>query len=154
MSTRRESPRRQRNGEPRRRDEASPRRHRSREPRHRSKEPRHHDDRDPTSYDARSRITQSKVDKARARRRESPSSSDSDEEDCGTLCFSREIRETKMPKKFKLTTEVQKYDGSQDPKTWLKDYLTTVKCQKGSKMTAMQYLNLLLTGSKIGRAHV
>lgn len=52
-----------------------------------------------------------------------------------------------MPRKFKLTTEVQKYDNSQDPKTWLKDYLTAVKCQKGSKTTAMQYLNLLLTGS-------
>ena len=52
-----------------------------------------------------------------------------------------------MPRKFKLTTEVEKYDSSQDPKTWLKDYLTAVRCQKGNKTTAMQYLNLSLTRS-------
>ena len=52
-----------------------------------------------------------------------------------------------MNRKFKLGTEVQKYDSSQDPQTWLKDYLTAVKCQKGTKTMAMQYLNLSLEGS-------
>ena len=42
-----------------------------------------------------------------------------------------------MPRNFKLTMEVPKYDGSQDPKTWLSDYLTAVKCQRGNKVTAM-----------------
>ena len=52
-----------------------------------------------------------------------------------------------MPRKFKLGNEVEKYDSTKDPKTWLKHYLTAVRCQKGTKMTAMQYLNLSLTGS-------
>ena len=49
-----------------------------------------------------------------------------------------------MPQKFKLGTEVKRFDSTQDPKTWLKDYLTAVKCQKGTTATAMQYLNLSL----------
>ena len=52
-----------------------------------------------------------------------------------------------MPRKFKLGTEVKEFDGTQDPRTWLKDYLTAVKCQKGTKNTAMQYLNLSLEAS-------
>ena len=51
-----------------------------------------------------------------------------------------------MPMRFKLTTEVLKYDGSLEPKSWLSDYLTAVKCQRGNKTTAMQYLNLHLVG--------
>ena len=52
-----------------------------------------------------------------------------------------------MPRKFKLGTEVKKFDSTQNPRTWLKDYITAVKCQKGTKTTAMQYLNLSLEGS-------
>ena len=52
-----------------------------------------------------------------------------------------------MPRKFKLGAEIKKFDGTQNPKTWLKDYLLAVKCQKGTKKTAMQYLNLALEGS-------
>ena len=52
-----------------------------------------------------------------------------------------------MPRKFKLGTEVKRFDNTQDPKTWLRDYLTAVKCQKGTKATAMQYLNLSLEGT-------
>ena len=52
-----------------------------------------------------------------------------------------------MPQKFKLGTEVKKFDRTQDPRTWLKDYLSVVKFQKGTKNTAMQYLNLSLEGS-------
>ena len=52
-----------------------------------------------------------------------------------------------MPRKFKLGNLVKKFDSTQDPKTWLNDYLTAVKGQKGTKMTAMQYLNLSLEGS-------
>src|SRR5664279_583001 len=98
--------------------------------------------------DVRSIITQSKVDKSRARRESRESSySNEEDEDCGAPCFSREIRETRMPKIFKLTSETPKYDGTLEPKTWLEDYLTAVRCQRGTRTTAMQYLQLHLTGS-------
>src|SRR5664279_4111160 len=99
-------------------------------------------------HDVRSIITQSKVDKSRARRESRESSySNEEDEDCGAPCFSREIRETRMPKNFKLTSETPKYDGTLEPKTWLEDYLTAVRCQRGTRTTAMQYLQLHLTVS-------
>lgn len=52
-----------------------------------------------------------------------------------------------MPKCFKLPSDTPKYDGLQEPKTWLDDYLTAVRCQGGSKTTAMQSLQLQLKGS-------
>ena len=52
-----------------------------------------------------------------------------------------------MPKGFKLTAETAKFDGLQEPKTWLEDYLTAVRCQNDTRTTAMQYLQLQLTGS-------
>ena len=52
-----------------------------------------------------------------------------------------------MPKGFKLTSETPKYDGLLEPRTWLEDYLTAVRCQGGTKNTAMQYQQLQLTGS-------
>ena len=45
-----------------------------------------------------------------------------------------------MPKGFKLTSESPKYDGLQEPKIWLEDYLMALRCQGGTKNTAMQYL--------------
>ena len=52
-----------------------------------------------------------------------------------------------MPRGFKLTSKTPKYDGLLELKTWLEDYLTAVKCQGGTKNTAMQYLQLQLAGS-------
>ena len=52
-----------------------------------------------------------------------------------------------MPTGFKLTSETPKYDGLQEPRTWIEDYLTAVQCQGGTRNTAMQYLQLQLTGS-------
>ena len=52
-----------------------------------------------------------------------------------------------MPRGFKLTTATPKYDGLEEPQGWLEDYLTAVKFQGGSHVTAMQYVQLMLTGS-------
>jgi hypothetical protein len=46
-----------------------------------------------------------------------------------------------LPKGFKLPHDQQKYDGSQNPESWLSDYLQAVKkILSGSKATAMQSL--------------
>jgi hypothetical protein len=52
-----------------------------------------------------------------------------------------------VPKGFKLPHDQQKYDGSQEPQSWLSDYLQAVKILGGSKETAMQSLQLHLTGA-------
>jgi hypothetical protein len=51
-----------------------------------------------------------------------------------------------VPKGFKLPHDQQKYDESQEPQSWLSDYLQVVKILGGSKETAMQSLQLHLTG--------
>ena len=51
---------------------------------------------------------------------------------------------------FKLTAETPKYDGKQDPRDWLDDYLIACSCQGGTSTTAMQYIELMLTGSARG----
>jgi hypothetical protein len=43
-----------------------------------------------------------------------------------------------VPKGFKLPHDQQKYDGSQEPQSWLSDYLQAVKILGGTKETAMQ----------------
>ena len=70
-----------------------------------------------------------------------------EDESCGAKCFIRRIRESRMPTGFKLTSETPKYDGLQEPKMWIEDYLTAVQCQGGTRNTAMQYLQLQLIGS-------
>jgi hypothetical protein len=50
-----------------------------------------------------------------------------------------------VPKGFKLLHDQQKYDGSQEHKLWLSDYLQAVKILEGSKATAVQSLQLHLT---------
>jgi hypothetical protein len=62
-----------------------------------------------------------------------------------------------VPKGFKLPHDQQKYDGSQEPQSWLSDYLQAVRILGGSKEIAMQSLQLHLTGvtrswlGKLGR---
>jgi hypothetical protein len=106
--------------------------------------------------DARDEITQSRIDKARRRRaaREEFDSDSSDEtqENDGELrgadCLSYKIREAMPPKKFKPTpTDAAKYDGQQEPRSWIEDYLQTVILQKGNQIAAMQCLQLYLKDS-------
>jgi hypothetical protein len=63
-----------------------------------------------------------------------------DEKEMGAPCFTRRVRTTPVPKGFKLFHDQQKYDGSQEPQSWLSDYLQAVRILGGSKETAMQSL--------------
>jgi hypothetical protein len=64
----------------------------------------------------------------------------------GASCFTHRVRTTPVPKGFKLPHDQQKYNGSQEPQSWLSDYLQAVKILGGTKETAMQSLQLHLTG--------
>ncbi|KAK1601491.1 hypothetical protein QYE76_008066 [Lolium multiflorum] len=106
--------------------------------------------------DARDEITQSRIDKARrrraARKDNNSDSSDEDQEYDGELrgadCLSYKIRETMPPKKFKPTpTDAAKYDGQQEPRSWIDDYLQTVILHKGNRIAAMKCLQLYLKDS-------
>jgi hypothetical protein len=46
-----------------------------------------------------------------------------DEKEMGATCFTCRVRITPVPKGFKLPHDQQKYDGSQEPQSWLSDYL-------------------------------
>jgi hypothetical protein len=70
-----------------------------------------------------------------------------DEKAMGASCFTRRVRTTPVPKGFKLPHDQQKYDVSQEPQSWLLDYLQTVRILGGSKETTMQSLQLHLTGA-------
>jgi hypothetical protein len=48
---------------------------------------------------------------------------------------------------IQISTRPAKYDGSQEPESWLIDYLQDVKILGGSKATAMQSLQLHLTSA-------
>jgi hypothetical protein len=58
----------------------------------------------------------------------------------GAPCFTSRIHTTPVPKGFKLHHHQQKYDGSQETQPWISVILG------GSKETAMQILQLHLTG--------
>ena len=77
--------------------------------------------------DLRDVLTQKTVDRNRKERSAGAANmddhADGDFEPCGAACFSFTIRDTHMPKGFKLTAGTPKYDGKQDPKLWLEDYL-------------------------------
>jgi hypothetical protein len=42
-----------------------------------------------------------------------------DEKEMGASCFTHRVRTTPIPKGFKLPHDQQKYDGSQEPQSWL-----------------------------------
>jgi hypothetical protein len=69
----------------------------------------------------------------------------------GTLCFTQRVRRTRIPKGFKLPHDQQKYDGSQEPKLWLSDYLQAVQILEGTRAMAMQSLQLHLTDAARSR---
>jgi hypothetical protein len=70
-----------------------------------------------------------------------------DEKEMGASCFTRKVCTKPVPKGFKLPHDQQKYDGSQEPQSWLSDYLQEVRILGGSKETGMQSLQLHLTGA-------
>jgi hypothetical protein len=70
-----------------------------------------------------------------------------DEKEMGVICFTRRFCRTRVPKGFKLPHDQQKYDGSQEPRLWLSDYLQAVQILGGTRAIAIQSLQLNLTGA-------
>ena len=96
------------------------------------------------NYEARSELTQRKIDKSRSKRVCSTESGDDNRELCGIRCFGRVVRLSRMPKNFKLPSDNPKFDGMQEPKTWLDDHMSSVKLHSRNKNTALQCLQLQL----------
>jgi hypothetical protein len=95
--------------------------------------------------DARNIIAQARVNNARYAWKEE--NYEDDQKEMGALCFTRRVRRMRVPKGFKLPHDRQKYDGSQEPTLWLSDYLQAVQIFRGTRATAMQSLQLHLTGA-------
>jgi hypothetical protein len=95
--------------------------------------------------DARNIIAQARVNNSRYAWREE--NYEDDEKEMGALCFTHRVRKTRVPKGFKLPHDQEKYDGSQEPILWLSDYLQVVQILGGTRATAMQSLQLHLTGA-------
>jgi hypothetical protein len=95
--------------------------------------------------DARNIIAQARVNKARHAWKEE--NYEDDEKEMGALCFTRRVHRMRVPKGFKLPHDQQKYDGSQEPRLWLSDYLQAVQILGGTRATMMQSLQLHLTGA-------
>jgi hypothetical protein len=95
--------------------------------------------------DARNIIAQARVNNSCYAWREE--NYEDDEKEMGALCFTRRVRKMQVPKGFKLPHDQEKYDGSQEPTLWLSDYLQAVQILGGTRATAMQSLQLHLTGA-------
>jgi hypothetical protein len=83
--------------------------------------------------DARNIIAQIRVNNTRYALKEE--NYEDNEKEMGALCFTRRVRRTRVPKGFKLPHDQQKYDGSQEPKLWLSDYLQVVQILEGTRAT-------------------
>jgi hypothetical protein len=56
---------------------------------------------------------------------------------CGAECFSLLICSTPLPKGIKLSDSVVKFNGQQDPRIWLDDFITAVTIGGGSSDNAL-----------------
>ena len=102
----------------------------------------------PRTSGARDTAAQVRVDRARQERREHRHSPEvADEDLCGLPRFTRRVRKTRVPKGFKLPENFKKFDGLQDPEDWLVDYLEMVKLIGGTRATAMQSIQVHLSGA-------
>jgi hypothetical protein len=63
---------------------------------------------------------------------------------CGAECFRFLIRSTPLPKGIKLSDGVVKFNGQQDPRIWLDDFITAVTISGGSRDNALRLLSLHL----------
>jgi hypothetical protein len=95
--------------------------------------------------DARNIIAQARVNNSRYAWREE--NYEDNEKEMGALCFTRRVRKTRVPKGFNLPHDQEKFHGSQEPTLWLSDYLQAVQILGGTRATAMQSLQLHLTGA-------
>jgi hypothetical protein len=95
--------------------------------------------------DARNIIAQARVNNSRYAWKEE--NYEDNEKEMGALYFTCRVRKTRVPKGSKLPHDQEKYDGSQEPTLWLSDYLQAVQILGGTRATAMQSLQLHLTGA-------
>jgi hypothetical protein len=63
---------------------------------------------------------------------------------CGAECFSLLILSTPLPKGIKLSDGVVKFNGQQDPRIWLDDFITVGTISGGSRDNTLQLLSLHL----------
>jgi hypothetical protein len=97
-------------------------------------------------------LAQNKVDSARARRDAHRFEEEAELEAfgnghhgrCGAECFSFLICSTPLPKGIKFSDGVVKFNGQQDPRIWLDDFITAVTISGGSRDNALQLLSLHL----------
>jgi hypothetical protein len=99
--------------------------------------------------DTRNIMAQARVNNARYAWREE--NYEDDEKEMDALCFTQRVRRTRVPKGFKLPHDQQKYDRSQEPTLWLLDYLQAVQILGGTRVMAMQILQLHLIGAARSR---
>jgi hypothetical protein len=62
----------------------------------------------------------------------------------GAECFSLLIHSTPLPKGIKLSDSIVKFNGQQDPRIWLDDFIIAVTIGGGSRDNALQLLSLHL----------
>jgi hypothetical protein len=96
---------------------------------------------EPINGELRHGLAQNRVDNGRARRdarcfkeeRNMEAFGGSHDGLCGAECFSLLIRSTPLPKGIKLSDGVVKFNGQQDPRIWLDDFMTAVTIGGGSR---------------------
>jgi hypothetical protein len=107
---------------------------------------------DPINGELRHGLAQNRVDLARARREARRFEDECELETfcnsrhglCRPECFSILIRSTPLPKGIKLSDGVVKFNGQQDARIWLDDFITAVTISGGSRDNALQLLLLHL----------
>jgi hypothetical protein len=100
---------------------------------------------EPINRELRHGLAQNRVDLGRARREARRFEEERDLEAftgnhdglCGAECFSLLIRSTPLPKGIKLSDGVVKFNGQQDPRIWLDDFMTAVTIGGGSRDNAL-----------------
>jgi hypothetical protein len=107
---------------------------------------------EPLNGELRHGLAQNRVDQGRARcearhfegDREAETFGGTNDGLCGADCFSLLIRSAPLPKGIKLSDGIVKFNGQQDPRIWLDDFITAVKISGGSRDNALQLLSLHL----------
>jgi hypothetical protein len=107
---------------------------------------------EPINRELRHGLAQNRVDNGRAQREARRFEEERDLEAfagnhdglCRAECFSLLIRSTPLPKGIKLSDSVVKFNGQQDPRIWLDDFMTAVTIGGGSRDNALQLLSLHL----------
>jgi hypothetical protein len=107
---------------------------------------------EPLNGELRHGLAQNRVDQGRAWRearrfegdREAETFGGANDGLCGAECFSLLIRSAPLPKGIKLSDGIVKFNGQQDPRIWLDDFITAVKISGGSRDNALQLLSLHL----------